>query len=212
LVIRTPAGVMLNPLIELLPAGSSLYRVHDVAYPADSFNPGYAPAWPDYRFSFFGDPPVPALYAADTVIAALSETLLRDVPYEGGSILLEQVEQRALSAVTTVRELRMLQMHGDGFRRHRVAPQDITLTSPRDYPKTVLWGQAAYDAGLDGIVWMSRHHNTSRAYVFFDRPGQPIPLTAQEDWDGARAFSIPSHLDGLASQLNPLGIDILDPS
>lgn len=208
----TPDGVSVDPLIETLPAGSTLYRVHSSAYPADAFNPGSVPARPRARFSFFGEPPVPVLYASETVDGALSETLLREVPLGGGSILLDQVESKALSPIVTVRELRLLQLHGHGFRHLKVAPEDITLTSPRQYPQTVPWGQQAYEASLDGIVWMSRHHNTSRVYVFYDRPHSPVTVGVHPDQATARAFSLPEHLDWLTRQLDPLDVAILDPS
>lgn len=208
----SPEGAAVDPLIETLPAGSTLYRVHGSGHPADAFNPGTSPAQPSARFSFFGDPPVPALHAADTVDGALSETLLREVPLEGGSILLDQVEGKALSPIITVRALRLLQLHGHGFRHLKVGPAHLTLASPRQYPHTVPWGQAAFEAGLDGIVWMSRHHNSSRVYVFYDRPNSPGTIDVHPDQVTARAFSLPEHLDWLTRRLDPLDVAILDPS
>jgi len=208
----TPGGESVNPPVETLPAGTTLYRIHRGAHPAHAFNPGRVPAQPSARFSFFGDPPVPALYAADTIDGAIGETLLRDAPMAGGAILLEQVEDRILSPIVTTAELRLLQLHGIGFRRLRVAASDVTLTSPRDYPRTVRWGEAAYAAGLHGIVWMSRHHDSSRAYVIFHRPDLESPVAQHPDTSAVRAFSRPDHLDWLTRVLNPLGVVIVDPS
>lgn len=67
----SPTGDPVEPLVETLPAGSPLYQVHNTAYPAAASNPGIAPATPNARFSFFGNPPVPTLYAAETVDVAI---------------------------------------------------------------------------------------------------------------------------------------------
>lgn len=75
------------------------------------------------------------------------------------------------------------------------------------------WGQAAFDAGLDGIIWMSRHHNSSRSYTFYDRSQTTGPeslISVHPDQASARAFSIPEHLDWLTRQLAPLDVAILD--
>lgn len=186
-----------------MPAGTELYRVHPARYPADAFHPGAGTAAPVARFSFFGAPTVPALYAADSVDAAISETLLRDVPVDGGPLPLEAVDYRVLSRVVTTRELDLLQLHGNGFRRLGVSPNQVTLTSPRLYPQTVEWGQAAHAAGLDGVVWMSRHHNSSRAYVLY-YPGsvKAHPGALIQD------FTEPDGLDWLTRHLAPLRVSI----
>ncbi|MEV4900109.1 RES family NAD+ phosphorylase [Citricoccus sp. NPDC055426] len=126
----TPDGDSVDPLIETLPAGSTLYRVHSTVYSAATFHPGSAPARPSARFSFFGDPPVPTLYAAETVDAALNETILREIPLRGGAILLDQIEALALSPRIIQRDVRLLQLHGHGFRHVKAAPAELTLSSP----------------------------------------------------------------------------------
>lgn len=210
--MRTPGGVWVkDPVTETLAAGATLFRIHNSAHRAHVFNPGRAPARPTSRFSFFGDPPVPVLYAADTIDGAISETLLRDVPLAGGNLMLEQVQDKVLSPIRSARELRLLQLHGHGFRRLNIAPEQITLTPPRLYDQTVPWAQSAYAAGLDGIVWMSRHHNTTRAYVLFDRPSAPSSIKAHPDKSSVRVFSRPDHLDWLTRMLNPLNVAVLDP-
>lgn len=119
----TPRGDVLEPLIETLSAGTVLHRVHRTSHPAAAFHPGRAPARPTARFSFFGDPPVPTLYAAETVDAALSETVLREVPVQGGTILLDQVEGLALSLITTRWN------HLDGLSR-QLDPLDVAIIDP----------------------------------------------------------------------------------
>jgi hypothetical protein len=212
MVMLAPNGVLLDPPIETLVAGATLFRLHSATHAAQAFNPGRSPATPIARFSFFGDPPVPALYASDAIDGAINETLLRDVPLGGGTILLDQVENRVLSPIRTTRDLRLLQLHGHGFRQLNIRAEDITRTSSRLYHQTVPWAESAYMAGLDGVVWMSRHHDSSRAYVFFGRPGTTGPVEAHPDRSIVRAFGRDEHLDWLTQQLEPLHVVILDPS
>lgn len=201
--MSTPVALPPNPPVETLPAGAEFYRVHLAKYPADAFNPGPTPAEPLARFSFFGSPTVPALYAADSVDAAIGETLLRTVPDTGGAVPLERVEQRMLSRVVTTREVRLLRLSGFSYRELRVDRGEVSAAGGIDYEKTVLWGQAAHDAGLDGIVWMSRHHDSSRAYVLY-QPGtvQARPGSLIQD------FTHPDGLDWLTRQLARLNVDI----
>lgn len=203
--MKTPLGTTVEPPTERIAAGATLYRVHPARYPAEAFHPGSGAAKPLARFSFFGQPAiVPALYAADSVEAAIGETLLRDVPLAGGSLPLENVDYRVLSQVTTTRELTLLRLHGDGFRRIGVAADQLTTTSPRRYHQTVPWGGAAYRAGLDGVAWMSRHHDSSGAYVLY-RPGD---VAAHPAGTVLHDFTTPDGLDWLTRQLAPVNVDI----
>lgn len=81
-----------DPLTEQLPAGSRIYRMFTAApdRQVTTFNPGMSGP---HRFSFFGNPPVPVLYGAQTEVAALCESLLHDVPLTGGRLLPEQYQR-----------------------------------------------------------------------------------------------------------------------
>ncbi|WP_448073940.1 RES family NAD+ phosphorylase [Georgenia yuyongxinii] len=155
-----------DPVVEVLPAGSRLFRSFSAApgRHVSTFNPGYGGV---HRFSFFGDPPVAVLYAAQTEIAAVCESLLHDVPLAGGRLLPEQYERTVLGALETTRELRLAAFHGVGLRRLGVEPTQLTSSPAHTYRATVAWGQAVHAAGLDGAVWMSVRCNTDRAYVLF---------------------------------------------
>lgn len=155
-----------DPALEILSAGTRLYRTFEAA--ADrhvtSFNPGYGGP---HRFSFFGDPPVPSLYAAQTESAAVCESLLHDIPMSGGRLPPERYERSVAGALEPVRDLRLATFHGMGLRRLGVEPNQLTSIPPRAYRATVAWARAAHAAGLDGAVWMSARLNTDRAYIFF---------------------------------------------
>lgn len=115
--MRTPDGRDVDPPVELLTADTVLYRIHGDRFAADAYNPGPTPARPTHRFSFFGSPTVPALYAADTPEGAVSETILHDVPVAGGRIEAKTVRTRILSTVVVKQPLHLLALHGHGTRR-----------------------------------------------------------------------------------------------
>lgn len=153
-----------DPASETLPAGTGPFRVHSNRFRPTEFNPGVGTGG---RFSFFGDPPTPVLYAAETTDAARSETLLHDVPLRGGilhpGMYLHQLESR----ITITRDLALVSFLGLGLRRLGVPAEGLTATSASHYPFTRQWAQAAHHTGADGIVWMSKRCNSDRAYMLF---------------------------------------------
>lgn len=207
----TPDHRQVDPAEEVLAAGSVLFRVHSHRFGAAAYNPGRAPAAPVTRFAFFGSPPVPVLYAAATAEAAISETILHDVPLEGGRIDVDLVQSKILSPVISTRNLRLLSLHGHGFRRIGTAAEHVTRTAPSRYAETVPWAAAANAAGFDGIVWMSRHHDTSKAYIFFGRPGGHGDFAVHPDPGLVRAFAFTHDLDWLTRLLAPLNVTITGP-
>ncbi len=145
-------------------AGQELFRVHSSSRNTHQFKPGYgAPT----RFAFFGSPPVPVLYAAETTDAAIAESLLHDVPLQGGTLVPKLYRNKRMSRLLVQRELHLASFMGNGLRRLGLAAEQVTSTSAFHYDCTALWASAAYAAGFDGIVYMSRQCNSDRAYVFF---------------------------------------------
>ncbi|NMR29191.1 RES domain-containing protein [Crystallibacter degradans] len=202
-MITTPDGRQTEPLVEVLPAGTTIYRVHDTKLAATEFNPGYGRS----RFAFFGDPPVPALSAAETEAAAVAETLLHDIPVSGGEIELRLVQRKVLSPLLVRRELRLAALLGDGFRRLGVERTELTVTPAARYGDTVRWAEALHAGGVDGLVWMSNRHDTSRAYILFGDRVAGSDLAPRED--GKRAFAFPDQLDWLTRRFQALGVNIV---
>lgn len=193
-----------DPDVVTLPAGETVFRVHSKNRTGDQFNPGMgAPT----RFTFFGNPAVPVLYAAATAQAAIAESLLHDVPLTGGQLLPSSYRGKRISRVGVNRELRLASFLGLGLRRLGVSADQVTTTAAAHYDRTVLWAQAVHDAGFDGLVYMSRQCNSDRAYVFFgDRADDAFDLDPSNRWD----FGDP--LDGLPKLItfcNTLGVEVL---
>lgn len=180
-----------DALEHALPAGTVLHRVHG-SFPAGAFNPGVGDPTRFAHFTSAADPStgiVPVLYAAATAEGAVCETLLHDVPLEGGRLSLAKYRGRRETVLVLQREVRLAKLMGSGLRRLHVAPQDLTATDGDVYSQTVLWAQAAHRAGFDGLAWMSARENTAEAYVLFgDRVSE---ADLEETSDGLGSFDRP---------------------
>ncbi|SON60696.1 hypothetical protein MSIMFI_02196 [Mycobacterium simulans] len=198
-----------DPAIATLSPGHLLYRVLSATRTATDFNPGLgAPT----RFGFFGKPGkpiVPILYAAESEDAAIAETLLHDIPVEGGTLPYDQYASKVLVRLKVTRKLRVGILHGTGLRRLKVTAGELTAGPASSYRSTVRWAEAAHDVGLDGLVWMSRMCNDAKAYVFFgDRCGSDDPAFSQ-DPTHARIFASPADQIWLIDRCAPLHVDVL---
>lgn len=192
-----------KPDIENLPTEHLLYRVFTNVRPPTVFNPGEgAPT----RFSFFGQPKVPIMYAAATEEAAIAETLLHNIPVDGGALPYDDYSEKALARLKVTRDLRLAALQGMGLRRLKVSPEDVTSSPASTYPDTVHWAEAAHGIGVDGMVWMSRLCNNSKAYVFF---GDKCADAFAQDPSHARIFASPADQVWLIDLCAPLHIDVL---
>lgn len=95
---------------EVLVVGARLYRVATTSRPATAFNPGYGTRT---RFAFFGTPPVPVLYAAESPTAALAESLLHDVPPSGGFLTADVYSRAVMVRLEVTAPLRLAKLRGD---------------------------------------------------------------------------------------------------
>ncbi len=192
-----------DPATATLPAGHLLYRVLSATRTATDFNPGIGART---RFGFFGDPVVPIMYAADTEDAAIAETLLHDIPAEGGLLPYDQYADKVLVRLKVTRSVRLGVLHGTGLRRLKVTAAELTASPASSYATTVRWAEAAHGAGLDGLVWMSRQCNDSKAYVFF---GDRCAAAFDQDPTHARIFASPADQLWLIDRCAPLHVDVL---
>ena len=192
-----------NPATASLPAGQLLYRVLSATRTATDFNPGFGSPT---RFGFFGKPKVPIMYAAETEDAAIAETLLHDIPAEGGLLPYDQYATKVLVRLEVTKRLRVGVLHGTGLRRLKVTAAELTASPAASYPSTVRWAEAAHHAGLDGMVWMSRQCNDAKAYVFF---GDRCDKTFVQDPSHARIFASPADQIWLIDRCAPLHVDVL---
>jgi hypothetical protein len=188
-----------------LRAGDRLYRVHSNVRTVTEFNPGVGSRT---RFAFFGDPVVPVLYAADSQEAALAESLLHDIPATGGNLTYSQYADKVMGMLVVLSDLRLASLRGLDLRRLKVEARDITDTDATEYPRTVLWAQAAHSAGFAGLAWTARRCNDARAVVLF---GDRCTDAVSQDGSFGRIFETGPGLDWLISTCDPLHVDVLPP-
>ncbi|WP_276309080.1 RES family NAD+ phosphorylase [Specibacter cremeus] len=189
----------------LLREGALIYRVASGASgrAVNSFNPGVGRPT---RFAFFGTPVVPALYAADTPEAAVCETLLHDIPANGGVLTPRDYQDKVMGRLRVSRALVLASFMGTGLKALRVEASDITTTTATRYPETVKWAVAAHEAGFDGVAWMSGKCNTDRAYMFFGDRVAEEDLAIDPEF--ARLFELEADRTWLTEFCSPLHIDV----
>jgi hypothetical protein len=201
-VVRRPPDPF-DPASATLPEGHLLYRVLSATRTATDFNPGFGSRT---RFGFFGKPVVPIMYAADTEEAAIAETLLHDIPVEGGLLPYDQYATKVLVRLKVTQRLHVGVLHGTALRRLKVTGVELTSSPASSYASTVRWAEAAHKAGLDGLVWMSRQCNDTKAYVFF---GDRCAEAFAQDPSHARIFASPADQIWLIDRCAPLHVDVL---
>lgn len=205
-MVRLVPPVPFEPLEETLLAGTAMTRVFDNKRTVNDFNPGIGSRT---RFAFFGRPPVPVLYAAESEEAAICESILHDVPPGRGSVLYDEIERRVSASMIVARDLRMVSLMGDDLRVLGTEAKHVTGTLPSAYPRTVKWAEAAHDSGYDGVVWMSNRRNTDRAYVLFgDRVAQ---ADLRPEPSSGRIYAAGDGFNWLNDYLGSVGVEILIP-
>lgn len=207
-----PAGTTTSPVLPIpdpftpntvvLQVGTILHRVYGNKRQVTEFNPG---GGPPTRFAFFGAKPVPVLYAANDLKAAVCESILHEIPAAGGVLLKPKYEDRVSSGIKLTKPLTLAVFHGEGLRALGVDQCELTTCEAKWYPDTVKWAEAAYNAGFDGCVWMSRALNTALSYVFFDREDAIADASADVV---ARAYLNGPDLDWLINFCGSIKIDV----
>ncbi|MEU6236130.1 RES family NAD+ phosphorylase [Kitasatospora sp. NPDC047058] len=172
-------AVRATPHRELLPAGTTLWRVHSGSYPATSFNPRPV----DTRIgggrfcSFEGDGEhLPFLYAGFTARTAVIETLLRGVPFpEAGwrRIRRRSLEGKVLSPIVTACDIPLVGLLGTDQLAAVHQDEWLLNAPPTSYPDTRRWaawirGQAPWALGL---TWYSHRDLPNTACILYQRGG-----------------------------------------
>jgi hypothetical protein len=118
-----PTLLALDPLVEALPSGTDLWRVHRLAHGPAQFNPGLGPD--RGRFHPFQGPrgaPVPTLYAAATREGAVCETVFRGVPLRGPDRRKARAELkiRGMSLIRLTRDVSLVELRTLGLGRLQI--------------------------------------------------------------------------------------------
>ena len=154
--VRRPPARLATPNIVILPAGALVHRIHARNYGADRFNPCQgAPT----RFAPVHDAEgncVPSLYAADTLEAAIYETIFHDIPVTARRKTVPKtlVQSRAHGRLQVRRDLQLASLRGPNLRRWRISRNSLITTSPSLYRDTARWAQAIHHQlpDVDGLL------------------------------------------------------------
>jgi RES domain len=145
--------------IEVTPAGATFVRIH-----RSGVDPLFFGTSGDNRFD---DPEgqYGVCYAARSLEGAFAETCLR----QAGARLVPRshIAERSVSVLTTVAELRLVELHGPGLARMGATAAVSTDTYDVSQP----WSRAIHDhpVEVDGIVYRSNHDGGELCVAFFER-------------------------------------------
>jgi RES domain len=168
-----PRASEVDPLIETLPAGTLLVRVHPTARGPLSFNPTPAAG----RFRPVRAPSravVPTAYFGADEETALAEAVLRGVTAlerhaRPRRLYRIEITGLAISPVRLTRATRVARMHGAGLTRLGLLRRHVIDCEASDYPYTAAWAQTLWGCRRRpaGISWTSHQSDSSRAYMLW---------------------------------------------
>jgi hypothetical protein len=163
-----------TPVVTSVVVGTRLWRVHSDAFEPTGFNatdPDSTSAGGGGRFDSPGGLP-PYLYAASSIEAVLSETILRDLPFPPHGVRelpRRAIAGRCISEVVATRYIHVIALHGQGLPQVGQDPWIVHCGSA-DYPRTRTWAErirkwAPKGAGYE---WSPRHFDGARSYVLYE--------------------------------------------
>ena len=170
--LPTPPAHLEPPNVIELAQGELLHRVHGHDFDGNAFNPCQGSPT---RFAPIHDASghcIPTLYAADSVEAAIYETILHDIPLPGAarkSVPRHAIEARRHSTLLVRRSLRLASLRAPDLMKWGLTRTTLISTMPTQYHRTARWAKAVHDqfAEVDGLVWTSNLCDPDAALLFF---------------------------------------------
>ena len=157
----------------LLPAGTTLTRIHSSVFAVTQFNPTVAQSdLQGGRFDATRGDDYAFLYAAEGDATAVSEVLLRDLPIDDyGARLLPRagLSQLSIDWLRTTLDLEIVSLRS-GPDLAAVGQDTWLTTSPAaEYSMTRRWASAIrrWAPWACGLTWRSHREPEGFAYVFF---------------------------------------------
>lgn len=169
--IRAPSAGLAKPNRTVLKAGTGLHRVHDRDYAANAFNPCRGSPTRIAPIENVEGRCVPSLYAGDSLIAAIYETIFHDVPAKARlkSVPKSLVTSRAHGELQTTRDIELATLRAVDLKKWRISRTSLIASSPRLYAQTARWAEAVHHQfpNVEGLVWTSNQCDPDSAYLFF---------------------------------------------
>lgn len=162
----------LDPLLTVWEAGDKIHRCYDVGWGSRDFYAGDdAHRGRFHPFIPYGSTePLPVLYGASDFDGAVFETVFHDVPVKGAKrVPHAKLLHRLVVALIPGRDLTLVNLTSEGLRRLELTRTELIDSDARSYPDTAAWARAlhAHSENIDGLLWVSRQRDTSRAVVLF---------------------------------------------
>lgn len=201
-----PPTSELDPIVTDWPA-QQLFRVHDLIYAANLFNPGFGQG----RFHpiFDGDEqPIPTLYASNCVDGALAESVLHDL-YRGDKLYFAQLINQQLSKIATAKPLRLIDLTGYGLGRLNTDRSKLLDTGKSEYRNTARWAEALHEAApvAQGLLWVSRQFDRSLSLLIF---GDRLDHNLVRDLDKSEPLDSGAGLQQVRDAASQLGVCLVE--
>lgn len=170
MTLRNPPADLPAPNLVLWPAGKAIYRVHHSAYGATEFNAGNG-AGRFHPIQTSEGRPIPTIYGSNTIGGAISETVFHNHPLsqKRKRIYRSKLMPLLLCTLACKRDLALVELMGFGLRKLGVTRRQLIDTEAEQYERTRRWAEALYtrEPQADGLIWMSRQHDSSEAVLLF---------------------------------------------
>ena len=169
--VPIPPKRLEQPNVVELGTGKVIHRIHKREYQGNHFNPckggktRFAPLYDQNQNC------IPTLYAADTVEAAIFETILHDVPLESDfktiPLNIRQLYQH--TELLLCRSLKVASMRAPDLMKWEVRSTFLIGCAARYYGYTVQWAESIHRQfqELDGLLWTSNLCDPDTALLLF---------------------------------------------
>lgn len=187
--VAAPAAVTTSPPTELnvtivtWKKGAPIYRIHLDSYNGNQFNPGLQG---NARFSPIKNTkgvPIPTIYGGDTFSCAAMESVFHDVPFAPGVKTYDKnkLKGQVYSVLASTADLQLADLSNLALRKLGIQRNQLIDTEKDRYPDTRLWAEAihAQYSDVQGLYWVSRQDDQSRAIVLFGDRIDPASLVQQ---------------------------------
>lgn len=192
-----PDSVSTLPLTAVVMRPSHLFRI-------SSYTVGepYFGSTGNNRFDAPGCPGAPqfaSCYFGTNLAVAIAETILRDrAPVHGHFHVSTATLNTKYVLRFSGRRLRLADLTGAHLKR---LDGTADLAGTANFKVTQAWALAVHaNSGcFDGFIYMSRHLNTDRAVVLFNRAAEKLTLKSHAALSGADGFAQAAELFGIVA-------------
>lgn len=155
----------------VVPAGTTIVRVHDPAFPGNVFNPCMGGITRFAPLALTSGDCLPTLYAASDYESALFETVFHDVAFDNrpAYVALSKVTSRHRSHVTIGKDITVANLREADLNRIGLTRAQLVDTLATQYPRTGRWAEGFHRKNPDitGLQWTSKRCDPQTAYLLF---------------------------------------------